>query len=111
MGNDKTDHIHEYIQPVVNSDTPLKLIEGMYFTIALGETGEEVVDVVEVEDIYNIVLATQIESSILILEKLIDDDNVVMSTDLEKAFRKYISELREVLNRTLKQDFNEKETE
>jgi len=99
--SDKTDkNITTYISPIVKSTTPYDLLERSKYTIhTVDEMGKsDEAEVVNVPDVLSIIMTSQLEASVILMEKLLTDNNIVMVDDLQESFKKYTTDLRKVIN-------------
>jgi hypothetical protein len=100
MSKKADENITAYIQPIMKSKTVYDLLEEYKYMINMLNTEGEPVqaDVVNVKDVLSIIVTTQLESSVILIEKMLTDEKIVMIDHLKDSFEKYTNDLRKVIN-------------
>lgn len=102
MSNKSDENITEYVQPVFKSTTGYDLLESYKYQIGIpddtGNSCERVIDIVNMQDVLSIIMTVQIESTLIFIEKLLEDDKVVMTSSMEESFTRYARDIRRVID-------------
>ena len=101
MSSKADKNITTYISPIVKSTTPYDLLERSKYKIHVVDdlTGEaDETEVVNVPDVLSIIMTSQLEASVILMERLLKDNNIVLHDDLQESFKKYTNDLRKVIN-------------
>ena len=102
MSNKSDENIADYIQPILKSRRGYDLLESYKYQINMPDPSNKHgidVDVVNVNDVLGIVMTVQIESTLLFIEKLLKDDNIVMTTEMQESFDNYADDIRRVMEK------------